>query len=242
MPTINAKIRTATEALNEIDKENWGKATTKSVQFVTNVPLEETRKRISQLNDALFANLDAQERILRVLGFINEQRMDEKRALDIFNDVGTARKEASAKEIEIAISDVKSDYRELFKKYGEDYAKAETEDQKKAIEDKANKELKSLEGHKSGGTKFAKELVNAFNESSSFYSIPKDMQKLSKKSSDRKVGDVAEECLRLLKKDKNGEYDFTEADKYLNEVVGYKVLSQDELDRVLVRLNEKVEQ
>ena len=68
------------------------------------------------------------------------------------------------------------------------------------------------------------------------------MQKLSKKSSDRKVGDVAEECLRLLKKDKNGEYDFTEADKYLNEVVGYKVLSQDELDRVLVRLNEKVEQ
>jgi len=242
MPTINAKIRTATEALNEIDKENWGKATTKSVQFVTNVPLEETRKRISQLNDALFANLDAQERILRVLGFINEQRMDEKRALDIFNDVGTARKEASAKEIEIAISDVKSDYRELFKKYGEDYAKAETENQKKTIEDKANKELKALENHKSGGTKFAKELVNAFNESSSFYSIPKDMQKLSKKSSDRKVGDVAEECLRLLKKDKNGEYDFTEADKYLNEVVGYKVLSQDELDRVLVRLNEKVEQ
>jgi hypothetical protein len=230
MPAVRMKYDAAVNTIREWKRGDYVRSLTKGAELA-NIPADRIRSLGLQVSDALMENLDAQERIARLMGFRTESWMREKKQGEIWNGVQSAVDKSTPAERQRAISNTKSAYRDLFQLYGKRYAEATTEAEKARVDSIASKELLNVYNHRQGGPELTKELQKLFNQSAEFNSLPKDMQKLKNMETNRKIGDVVEEVLSLEKKSEQ------KAMEYWSSLVNNGILSDKEIDRIREEYN-----
>jgi ribosomal 50S subunit-recycling heat shock protein len=230
MPAVRMKYDAAVNTIREWKRGDYVRSLTKGAELA-NIPADRIRSLGLQVSDALMENLDAQERIARLMGFRTESWMREKKQGEIWNGVQSAVDKSTPAERQRAISNTKSAYRDLFQLYGKRYAEATTEAEKARVDSIASKELLNVYNHRQGGQELTEELQKLFNQSIEFNSLPKDLQKLKNMETNRKIGDVVEEVLSLEKKSEQ------KAMEYWSSLVNNGIISDKEIDRVREEYN-----
>jgi GNAT superfamily N-acetyltransferase len=230
MPAVRMKYDAAINTMREWKRGDYVRSLTKGAELA-NIPADRIRSLGLQVSDALMENLDAQERIARLMGFRTEAWMREKKQGEIWNGVEATVDRSTPTERQRAISNTKSAYRDLFQLYGKRYAEATTEAEKARVDSIASKELLNVYNHRQGGQELTEELQKLFNQSVGFNSLPKDMQKLKNMETNRKIGDVVEEVLSLEKKSEQ------KAMEYWSSLVNNGILSDKEIDRIREEYN-----
>jgi hypothetical protein len=230
MPAVRMKYDAAVNTIREWKRGDYVRSLTKGAELA-NIPADRIRSLGLQVSDALMENLDAQERIARLMGFRTESWMREKKQGEIWNGVQSTIDKSTPAERQRAISNTKSAYRDLFQLYGKRYAEATTEAEKARVDSIASKELLNVYNHRQGGPELTKELQKLFNQSAEFNSLPKDMQKLKNMETNRKIGDVVEEVLSLEKKSEK------KAMEYWTSLVNNGIISDKEIDRIREEYN-----
>ena len=225
MPAVRMKYDAAINTMREWKRGDYVRSLTKGAELA-NIPADRIRSLGLQVSDALMENLDAQERIARLMGFRTESWMREKKQGEIWNGVQSTIDKSTPAERQRAISNTKSAYRDLFQLYGKRYAEATTEAEKARVDSIASKELLNVYNHRQGGQELTKELQKLFNQSAEFNSLPKDLQKLKNMETNRKIGDVVEEVLSLEKKSEQ------KAMEYWSSLVNNGILSDKEIERI----------
>ncbi len=230
MPAVRMKYDAAINTMREWKRGDYVRSLTKGAELA-NIPADRIRSLGLQVSDALMENLDAQERIARLMGFRTESWMREKKQGEIWNGVQSTIDKSTPAERQRAISNTKSAYRDLFQLYGKRYAEATTEAEKARVDSIASKELINVYNHRQGGQELTEELQKLFNQSIEFNSLPKDLQKLKNMETNRKIGDVVEEVLSLEKKSEQ------KAMEYWSSLVNNGILSDKEIDRIREEYN-----
>ena len=230
MPAVRMKYDAAINAMREWKRGDYVRSLTKGAELA-NIPADRIRSLGLQVSDALAENLDAQERIARLIGFRTESWMREKKQGEIWNGVQSTIDKSTPAERQRAISNTKSAYRDLFQLYGKRYAEATTEAEKARVDSIASKELLNVYNHRQGGPEFTKELQKLFNQSFEFNSLPKDMQELKNMESNRKIGDIVDEVLSLEKKSEQ------KAMEYWSSLVNNGIISKNEIERIREEYN-----
>ena len=230
MPAVRMKYDAAVNTIREWKRGDYVRSLTKGAELA-NIPADRIRSLGLQVSDALMENLDAQERITRLMGFRTESWMREKKQGEIWNGVQSAIDKSTPAERQRAISNTKSAYRDLFQLYGKRYAEATTEAEKARVDSIASKELLNVYNHRQGGPELTEELQKLFSQSIGFNSLPKDLQKLKNMETNRKIGDVVEEVLSLEKKSEQ------KAMEYWSSLVNNGIISDKEIDRVREEYN-----
>lgn len=230
MPAVRMKYDAAINTMREWKRGDYVRSLTRGAELA-NIPADRIRSLGLQVSDALMENLDAQERIARLMGFRTESWMREKKQGEIWNGVQSAVDKSTPAERQRAISNTKSAYRDLFQLYGKRYAEATTEAEKARVDSIASKELLNVYNHRQGGPELTEELQKLFNQSAKFNSLPKDMQKLKNMETNRKIGDVVEEVLSLEQKSKQ------KAMEYWSSLVNNGIISEKEIERIREEYN-----
>lgn len=230
VPAVRMKYDAAINTIREWKRGDYVRSLTRGAELA-NIPADRIRSLGLQVSDALMENLDAQERIARLMGFRTESWMREKKQGEIWNGVQSAVDKSTPPERQRAISNTKSAYRDLFQLYGKRYAEATTEAEKARVDSIASKELLNVYNHRQGGPELAEELQKLFNQSAEFNSLPKDMQKLKNMETNRKIGDVVEEVLSLEKKSEQ------KAMEYWSSLVNNGIISDKEIERIREEYN-----
>lgn len=230
IPAARMKYDAAINTLREWKRGDYVRSLTKGAELA-NIPADRIRSLGLQVSDALMENLDAQERIARLMGFRTESWMREKKQGEIWNGVQSTIDKSTPAERQRAISNTKSAYRDLFQLYGKRYAEATTEAEKARVDSIASKELLNVYNHRQGGPELTEELQKLFNQSAEFNSLPKDLQKLKNMETNRKIGDVVEEVLSLEKKSEQ------KAMEYWSSLVNNGILSDKEIERIREEYN-----
>lgn len=230
VPAVRMKYDAAVNTIREWKRGDYVRSLTKGAELA-NIPADRIRSLGLQVSDALTENLEAQERIARLIGFRTESWMREKKEGEIWNGVQSTIDKSTPAERQRAISNTKSAYRDLFQLYGKRYAEATTEAERARVDSIASKELLNVYNHRQGGPEFTKELQKLFNQSLEFNSLPKDMQKLKNMESNRKIGDIVEEVLSLEKKSEQ------KAMEYWSSLVNNGIISKNEIERIREEYN-----
>jgi hypothetical protein len=225
MPAVRMKYEAAVNAIREWKRGDYVKSFTKGGELV-NIPADRIRSLGLQVSDALMENLEFQERMYRLLGFRTESWMREKKQGEIWDGIQSRIDNSTVSERQRAISQTMEDYRSLFKDYGKRYAEAKTEADRKRIDSIAVKELGNVYNHRKGGEEFSDELRKIASRSIEFYSLPKDLQELKDKNSDKKIETIVNEYIRLEKKDPK------KADKYWSLLVANEIVSKNEIKKI----------
>ncbi len=230
VPAVRMKYDAAVNTIREWKRGDYVRSLTKGAELA-NIPADRIRSLGLQVSDALMENLDAQERIARLMGFRTESWMREKKQGEIWNGVQSTIDKSTPAERQRAISNTKSAYRDLFQLYGKRYAEATTEAEKARVDSIASKELLNVYNHRQGGQELTEELQKLFNQSVGFNSLPKDLQKLKNMETNRKIGDVVEEVLSLEKKSEK------KAMEYWSSLVKNRIISDKEIERIREEYN-----
>jgi len=225
MPAVRMKYESAVNAIREWKRGDYVKSFTKGSELV-NIPADRIRSLGLQVSDALTENLEFQERMYRLLGFRTESWMREKKQGEIWDGIQSRIDNSTVSERQRAISQTMEDYRSLFKDYGKRYAEAKTEADRKRIDSIAAKELVNVYNHRKGGEEFSDELRKIASRSIEFYSLPKDLQELKDKNSDKKIEAIVNEYIRLEKKDPK------KADEYWSLLVSNEIVSKNEIKKI----------
>jgi GNAT superfamily N-acetyltransferase len=225
MPAVRMKYEAAVNAIREWKRGDYVKSFAKGGELV-NIPADRIRALGLQVSDALTENLEFQERLYRLLGFRTESWMREKKQGEIWDGIQSRIDNSTVSERQRAIGQTMEDYRSLFKDYGKRYAEARTEADRKRIDSIAVKELGNVYNHRKGGEEFSDELRKIASRSIEFYSLPKDLQELKDKNSDKKIETIVNEYIRLEKKDPK------KADEYWSLLVANEIVSKNEIKKI----------